>query len=154
MKTKTHIFLTTFLCMIICLIKPEISLLNLSLIWFSGWLFPDLDHYISYIIKNKKINPIKFYKYSMQKRENWKKLTKIQKQQYRKNIMPLHSIEFIIILATILIFFPTTIYLIIGFLFHLTLDIIDFYNRKENILIKISLIYTIKTNKNKKNYSK
>ncbi len=152
MKTKTHIFFTTFFCMIIFLIKPEISLLNLSIIWFSGWLFPDLDHYIKYIFKNKKLNPIKFYKYSMQKRENWKKLTKIQKQQYKKNIMPLHSIEFIIILATILIFFPTTIYIIIGLLFHLILDIIDFYNRKENIFIKISLIYTIKTNKNKKPY--
>lgn len=150
METKTHIFLTTFFCMIVCLIKPEITLLNLSLIWFSGWLFPDLDHYIEYIFKNKKINPKTFYKYSMQRRNNWKKLTKIQKQQYKKDIMPLHSIEFIIILAITSIFLPTTIYLTTGFLFHLILDIIDFYNRKENILIKISLIYTIKTNKNKK----
>jgi len=138
--------------MIIFLIKPEISLLNLSIIWFSGWLFPDLDHYIKYIFKNKKLNPIKFYKYSMQKRENWKKLSFSQKQEYKRNLMPLHSIEFIITLIIVSIFFPITIYFAIGFLFHLILDIIDFYKRKENIFIKTSLIYTIKTNKNKKEY--
>ena len=93
MKTKTHIFFTTFFCMIIFLIKPEISLLNLSVIWFSGWLFPDLDHYIKYIFKNKKLNPIKFYKYSMQKLEKTNKNTKttIQKKHNAPTLNRIHN---------------------------------------------------------------
>jgi len=128
-------------CIILVLILFPFYSYYSFLIFLLGF-FIDLDHYIYYVFKYKNFNLIKSYKSFMDKKM-------IRKDQ----LHILHTIEFIILflLATI---YTKNIYLIfisIGFLVHLILDLIyAVYLIKNKIELKqtraLSLIFWIKRN--------
>ncbi len=77
-------------------------------------------------------------------------MRKEEKNNYRYTPMFFHSIECIILIFLISFIKIDFLYIAMGIIFHDFLDIIDFYNRKENIFIKMSFIYTLIYNKNKR----
>ena len=143
MHPKHHILLGTILSIICYLYFNNITLIPALVIWFSSWLIIDLDHVIRYTIKTKNINPIKFLKWSKQKEQKWKKLTKKQKEKYKYPIFIFHNIEILIILLITALFFNMFFWVFIGFLFHLILDEIHLIYNNEKISTKISIIWIL-----------
>jgi len=152
MQPKQHLTYGTIFTIAISLIFPKTTLFNLLILWLSTWLIIDLDHILTYIIKTKSINPKRFWKHSQQRRKQFNKISKQEKKQYETSPMILHSTEFLIMLILLGNISPTFYFISAGFFFHLILDYIDYYKRKINVLTKMSIIYTLITNKKKKEF--
>ena len=149
MEHKIHILYGTIIGIIIYLMC-DINLYYVLLFWIGSWLIPDLDHLINFVIKRKSINPRLFLKVSYEQRNKWKKMSNIKKNQYKYSFLFLHSLEFLVILLILSFWKIDFFYLAFGIIFHDIFDVMDFYHRKENIFIKMSMIYTYFYNKNRK----
>lgn len=151
MHTKHHILFSTIFCLLIKLLIP-ITWFHLFLIWISSWFLIDLDHPIYYSIKTKNFNPRKFLESSRKKRSHFEKLSLKEKKKIKTPIFIFHGVEILIILTLLTIIHPIFYYILIGFIFHLILDFIDYYKINAKILSKASVIYTIIRNKKRKKY--
>ncbi len=121
-----------------------------AIIIFLASFLIDFDHYLIYVIDKKNLSLKKSYKYFSQHKEKWVKLSKQQKNQYKNYLLIFHGIEFIILLLVLSFLSNIFLYILIGILFHLFLDYIDIIYYKGNISSKLSQIYVLITNKNKK----
>ena len=115
MLPKTHIIAGDFLASIIFLIFPEIGLTGFLLIFLSSFLF-DMDHYIVYVLRKKDFSLNKAFYYFKEK--------KYEKEK-RDYILFFHSIEFFIIIFALSVFSQFFLFLLIGLLFHFSLDLIE-----------------------------
>jgi hypothetical protein len=149
MKPKIHLILGTLLLVAFYLIFPKTSLVNLTILWFSTWFLIDSDSPMIYFIKNKTINPRKFIEYYNKRKKVWKSLTLEEKKEFKYPIRIFHNLEFLLLLTLISIKVSFIFYLLIGFFFHLVLDWVYKFSKRENILKKVSLIYVLIKNKNK-----
>jgi len=97
----------------------NIGLTN-SLIVFLSSILIDVDHYLHYLISKRDSNlKNAFY---------WNKKLPLR----HKPIMHiLHSVEFLVILAIFSFFFPILTFILLGFIFHSILDLIDMAAHKE-----------------------
>ena len=152
MKPKYHLLLGTLFSIIFYLIHPKITAINFLLLWLSTWLIIDADGVPYIISKAKTINPRKFFNYYNKRKEKWESLKSKKRSEYKSPIRIFHNLEFLIILLILGNFFQPLYYIFIGFLFHLIFDCIHIIKKRENVLNKVSLLYTIITNKNKKEF--
>ncbi len=128
------------------------SLLEASLFFSASFFLIDLDHVPRFILKERSINPISFYRWSCERKVKWLKLSQKEKSKYKKPIFFFHNIETLIILFFITIFYPLVLLILLGFLFHITTDLIYQHFCKEEKQYKMSLIYTLVKNKYKKEF--
>jgi len=149
MKPLFHILYATIISLLIRFLF-NIPIYLLFIFWISSWLIPDMDHYFSFIFKNKSVNISNFLNVSYNKRIRWKNIKNIEKNNYKYTPMFFHSVEFIILMTLTSFLKLDFLYIAMGILFHDFLDIIDFYNRRENIFVKMSFIYTLIYNKNRR----
>ena len=141
MLPPKHLLLGILLAIVILIVYPQISLLNLGIIVLSSILI-DIDHYFYYIYKKKKINPIKAYKWYITQGKKCCSLTREQKAKVHFGTCLLHGIEILVILFLLGFFVSDIFYFIlIGFTFHLLLDLSVeiIYDNDYN---KLSVIYT------------
>ena len=140
MRPLKHLILGIALAVLIFLVFPSISILGLVIIFLSSVLI-DVDHYIYYVYKRKKISPIKAYKWYTENRRKSCSIPKEQKGKIHFGTYFLHGIEILIILLLLGFFVSDVFYFIlIGFTFHLLVDLsveIICYN----IYNKVSVIY-------------
>jgi len=140
MLPRWHILLGFLFSLLVYIIFPQISLINLSLVFLSSFLI-DFDHYLVAVIKTKNISLFNAFAY-------FKKLDKEEQLRRKKGIkqrgplMIFHTIEFHILILLAAIFITPLFYAILtGMIFHSLLDIIDLRSReylyhREFILLK------------------
>ena len=123
MLPKWHILLGAIFTFIIWISSPEISLLYLSLIFFSSFLM-DFDHYAVSVLKTGNISLFDSFDYH-------KKQTEIEDKEIKKGIRKkgdfhlFHTIEFHILIGLLMFLWTGFFYVFIGMIFHSMLDLIS-----------------------------
>jgi hypothetical protein len=141
MLPKYHLLLGFIFSVALSLIFPSIGLIEASIIFLSSFLI-DVDHYIYYLFKNKKFNPLISIKYFILKRKKLINMNTKKRNEIYSCFCFLHGIEVLVILFIMGIFVSKYFFLIfIGFTFHILLDILEEIHYQSR-LDKISLIYT------------
>ena len=119
MLPKSHILFGAIFSLILYLVFPNLSILNISLIFLSSVLI-DFDHYVLGAMRNKTLNLKKIYFW-------YKSLGK--KHKPIMNIF--HSIEFIVLTGILAFYFNFFFFILIGIIFHSILDLIEMiYNHR------------------------
>ncbi len=135
-----HLFFGLILALILFLIFPQIGLIGFFIIIVSTVLI-DIDHYLYYVYKKKDLNLKKAYLWFFENCKKYCSLSKEQKNKYYTGFCFLHGIEILIILFFLGRFFSVYFYyILIGFSFHLFLDIMDQIIQKIRI-DRLSIIY-------------
>lgn len=148
MKSQFHLFYSVLVSLILFVLN--FSLLDIFIFLISSIVLIDLDHVPSFILREKSINPFKFFRWSYEKKEKWDKLSLKEKMLYKKPIYLFHNIEFLLILFLVSKFFNIFIFVFWGFLFHLLLDLCYNIYSKEEKYFKLSLVYTLVKNKKRR----
>jgi len=115
-----------------------IYLLKLSLlagiIIFLASILIDVDHYLYYVFKKKDLSLSRAYKYFLKLRQDRRK-NKI----FRPMFLLFHGVESFIILGILaLLGFKLFLWILIGFIIHLFLDLMDLIAYKEPLYSKLS----------------
>jgi len=125
MLPSKHIILGFIFSLIIFYLFPEIGLLGVSLIFLSSFLI-DIDHYFYYAYTKKDFNPINARNWFMKKHREFIKLPHEERRKRAKNIPCIfHGIEMIMFLILLSFISPLFIYILMGFIFHESLDLIN-----------------------------
>jgi len=127
MLPRWHVLLGAIFTTFIWIVAPEITLLNIALIFFSSFLI-DFDHYVTAALKTKKYNFKDIFKHH-------KKLLIKENRDIARGIRRkgedfhlFHTMEFHILIAALSIFSPIFLYVFIGMIFHSLLDVIHLIN--------------------------
>lgn len=147
MLPKWHLLYSFVLAYILVFIF-HISLFSAT-IFLVAAVFIDLDHYFLFVLNHKKIHPKDFWVWSMEKTKEWKKVE--DKNLYKYPIFIFHGFEALLILAVLSFVYTFFFWIFLGFAFHIFLDLLHLIYREEE-LHKLSQIYTLKRNKNKKEF--
>lgn len=123
------------------------------MIFLSSFLI-DFDHYLYYAFKKKNFNPQYSHKNLVEKRKDWLRLSKEEKQEYKRPLIIFHGIEFWILLFIFSFFNKTFIFILIGIFIHIIVDHIEILYFKDVFYHKFSQIWVIIKNKNKKDFFK
>jgi len=140
MLPKYHILLGFFFALFLFIIFPKIEVVGFLIIFLSSFLI-DIDHYIYYVFKKRDLSLSRAYKWFIQKRKKYLVLSRKKRNEVYLEIHFLHGVEILIMLFLLGLFVcKYFFYILIGFAFHLFLDII--HQRKfHDRLDRISLIY-------------
>ncbi len=147
MLPKYHILLGLVASLILYFFG--INYLFILVFFFSSFLI-DADHYINRVFKKKDLSLKKAYQYFYKKGKKWVSLSPDKRKKYKADIVIFHYFEIIFSLLILSYFYKIFLFIALGFLFHLCLDYIHMIYHKDNPVIKMSLIYTLIRNKNKK----
>lgn len=140
MLPKYHIILGFLFSMSLFLIFPSIGLLNAGIIFLSSFLI-DIDHYILFVVKKRNLNPKNALKWFFKKKEEYERIPVKDRNNFYSGFYFLHGFELLLILFLLGLFVSNIFFFIlIGFIFHLFLDVL------ENIVLdkridKLSIIY-------------
>ena len=140
MLPKSHILLGFIFSLILFIIFPKIGIIGFVIIFFSSFLI-DVDHYIYYVFKKRDLSLKNAYSWFIQKRKKYLTLSRKKRNEIYLEIHFLHGIEPLLILFVLGVYVSEYFfYILIGFAFHLFLDIA--HQRKfHDRLDRISLIY-------------
>ncbi len=147
MNVQYHFFFgILFAALLYFLFSPIISLLGLLIIFLSS-VFIDVDHYFYYIYKRRNLSPIKAYRWYMRSVHKFRSIPKERRKEIYIGFCIFHGIEMLIILFLLGLYVsPIFNFILIGFLFHLSADLVS-----ETILgqrlDKISIIQNFLRNK-------
>lgn len=140
MLPKYHILLGFILSLLLFLIFPSINWIGAVIIFLSSFLI-DVDHYIHYVFKKRDLNLGKAYNWYIFRQKKLLSLSRNQRNKIPGHFLFLHGIEPLLILLLLGIFLSKYfLYILIGFAFHLLLDVlyqIKFHDRVD----RISIIY-------------
>jgi len=148
MLPSKHIILGFVSSLVLFFIYPEFGFLGIAIIFLSSFLL-DFDHYLYYIFKKRDSSLKRAYNYFLKLRDFFGAADKGKK--YKKPILIFHGVEFFIVLVLLTFFAPLFQFVLFGSLIHISLDFIDSYINNKPIEYKISQIYNLIKNKNKKN---
>ncbi len=133
-----HIIFSIIIALIIFSINPSLLFI---LLFLTGAIFIDIDHYFLYIIKKKDFNFFKAYKYFRHQLRK-EKLRKFEKP--KKLLFIFHTIEFFIFLLILAFFLSFFWPFLLGCLFHETIDLInDSFKQNRKYIKAYSLIFYI-----------
>lgn len=126
--------------------------LSAGLVVFLASIFIDLDHVLIYFLKTRNLHPLKFYNWSLVRKEIWSKLSSNEKEDFRRPHFILHGIEAVVILSFLSFLHEFFFWVLLGVLFHLILDFIILFYEREHVSIKTSQIWLWQRNKNRKDF--
>jgi len=124
MLPKAHIILGFFFAAIALYFFPQIGYFGAGIIWLSSFLI-DADHYLYYVLAEKKLSLLKAYKWHFVNRQRMKQLSRKERKKHKNEILFLHGIEPLIVLYFLSFLWQPFIFILLGFSFHLFVDIID-----------------------------
>ena len=153
MLPKWHI-LFGFIFSFIIFIYFDLTLVSFLIIFLSSVLI-DVDHYLYYVYKKKDLSLKRAYKWFLKLEKKINSFPIKKRRDYWLAFCILHSIELISILLFLGIIFNLNFlrFIAIGFLFHISLDIIFMlHDSPYNTLTVVSLIYQIYELKTKKDF--
>lgn len=118
MLPKYHLFLTIIFASIL-LALGWIDVPAALIILFGGF-FIDTDHWFIYVVKKKDLSIKRSFKW----------FYKFHKDKSRPNFLCIfHTVEAYILLIFLSFIWEPFLYLLIGMLFHMSLDLIDAYKK-------------------------
>ena len=147
MIPKNHIIIGALATIIIYLTLP-ITNFQAIIIFLSSFLI-DVDHYLIYILTKKDLSQKNARKFFHKKRIEWLKLPIREQAKYKRHIFMFHGIESWILLLIISTYYPIVLFILYGFIIHMTLDYIEFIQYKQPFLAKFSQLWVYQTNKKK-----
>lgn len=139
MMPDEHIKYGFFFSLLAYAIFPQIGLIGPILIFLSS-VFIDVDHYFAFIVSG--------HGFSLKKASEWYSIKDQTKKDYIHSwVIPFHGIEFFIFLFGLWFLSNGMIaniflYIIIGCIFHLFLDICILIKQEKPIFLKLSFLYT------------
>ena len=151
MLPKWH-FLYGYIFSIILIYFLKFSLFS-GLIVFLSSVFIDLDHVLIYFLKTKNLHPLKFYNWSLVRKEIWKKLSSKEKEDFKRPQFILHGVEAVLVLILLSSLHVFFFWILLGVLFHLMLDFIVLFYEQEHLSVKTSQIWLWQRNKNRKEFT-
>lgn len=119
------------------------------IIFLSSFLI-DIDHYFWYGATTKDWNPLNAIYWYNKKSKKLLNKSEEEKRNIKKGVFIFHSLPLLLILG---IFTQVNIFvsgIFLGFLFHISLDLIAQVYYNEPLYVKLFPCLTIKRNKNKK----
>ena len=141
MLPKYHIFLGFFFIIFLYFLFPQISLIGLLIIFFSSFLI-DVDHYLEYVFRKKDFSLIHAYNFHKKRLNKFLCLSKKQRKKCHNGVYFFHGIEWLIILFLLGYYLNNFfIFVLIGFSFHLIIDIMHEIYLKGTI-DKISVLWS------------
>ena len=147
MLPKYHIIIGAMATIILYLALP-LTPLQATIIFLSSFLI-DVDHYLIYALTKKDWSLKNATKYFHKRRKKWLSMSTDEQKKYKRYIYIFHGIEFWILLLIISIYQPLTLFVLYGFIIHITLDYIEFIHQKQPLLAKFSQLWVYQTNKKK-----
>lgn len=148
MKPLKHLIFGILFTLILFKIFPQIGLIGFFLI-ISSTVLIDIDHYLYYVYLKKDWNLKNSFDWYISKIGEFNKIPKEQWNNVYFGLCFLHGIEAIIILFAFSFHFTFLLFVIIGFVFHQLLDLIQLIEKKINPLKVVSFTYTLIDSKNK-----
>ena len=147
MNFRYHLLLgIVFAVLLYFLFYPLISFLGLLIIFLSSFLI-DADHYIYYVYKKGDFNLIRAYNWYMKNARKFCFMSKEKQKQVYIGFYIFHGIEPLIILFFLGFFLSQFFtFILIGFLFHLSTDLISEIILRQRI-DKVSIIQNLLRNK-------
>lgn len=153
MLPRQHILWGAIFAFIIWIIIPAIGLGGFLIIFLSSFLI-DVDHYVYYIFKMKEFNLKKSMAWFVLNRDKFEKMSPKKKKQIYSGLCFLHGIETLIILLVLSLvyvkFANIFLFVMLGFIFHQILDIIDMYRVGFAFDKVLSFTYAVIQSKNKR----
>ena len=143
MLPKKHVLYGIIFSLLAFDIFHQIGFLGMTIIFASSVLI-DIDHYFASVLYGNGFGILKAFRWYMTKEEN-------AKERFYKWIIPLHSIEFFIILIAAWYFsigYISSIigYIIIGCLLHIILDLYELFFSPYPLYLKLSFFYSFYRN--------
>lgn len=137
-----HILLGAVFVAVLLIFFPSFGLFGASIIFLTSFLI-DVDHYLYYVHKKKNWNLINAYNWFSERTKQILSLPKEKRKVYSEVFFLFHGFEVLLVLLLLGFFISNFFFFIlIGFLFHLFLDI--FYELSLGFRVqKISLIYNL-----------
>jgi len=157
MYPRTHFVVGLIFSIIILFSIKEISLFNflVVVIFFLSSILIDSDHYIYYVVKKKDTSLEKAYRWFIERTGKIDSIPFEKQKEYKKIFLVFHGIEFWIFLYILSNSFYIFAPILFGFLFHMIFDWIDILDKGNGwgvFFSRVSWIYLLLGNKNKKEF--
>jgi len=143
MKFKYHFFFgIIFAILLYFLFSPLISLFGLSIIFLSSFLI-DVDHYLYYVCRKGDFSLRRAYKWYVKYSHKFCLVSLDKRKKFYLGFYIFHGIEPLIILFLLGTFVSQFFtFILIGFLFHISTDLVSEIIFKQRI-DKISVIHNL-----------
>lgn len=151
MHPKQHLVLGILFSILIFLFFQHIGWLAILIIILSNFLV-DVDHYIYFVFKEKKISLRESYWWYIKRAEKFNKLSAKKSKEYQKLPFIFHGFEFWIILFCGSFFFPILSWVLFGVMVHMISDISGLAYKGSSVSPKVSTLFTFIKNKKKKEF--
>lgn len=122
MLPKFHILFGALFSTFLWLVYPEIDF-YVIIVFLSTFLI-DIDHYLVYVIRKKSLNLKKAHDYFYSIHKNLKPMLD-SGVKVKAPLVFIHTVEFLILVFILALFFPFFLYILSGMLFHSLLDVVD-----------------------------
>jgi len=138
MLPLAHVAYGSFFSILIYILFPQIGALGIFFI-FAASVLIDIDHYFASLIAGNGFSLKKAYHWFLGQDQDIE-------SHVQKWFIPFHSIEFFFIMFLVWlfsngIFADIVLYTFIGCLIHMILDLIELYNSKYPMYLKLSCVY-------------
>ena len=120
---STHIIFGAIISALLLLFFPLIGIMGCVIIFLSSVLI-DVDHYLYYAIKKKDWSLRNAYNWFLSKRDIFLRASKKERAKMERLILVLHGIECLAIFALLILVHKIFVFVLIGFVIHLLLDLI------------------------------
>jgi hypothetical protein len=150
MLPKYHLILGILFSLFL-IIFFGLNLVEAGIVFFSSFLI-DVDHYLLYVFKKKDLNLKNAVIWFKKRREKWINLSKKEKNEFKRPIYIFHGIEFFSLLIISCFFNFFFFFILIGFIFHILIDLIEIVLIKDSVFFKMSIIYTFLAGRGKKRF--
>jgi len=139
MLPSRHVFFGSIMA-ILLLVISKVGIIEAS-IFLASTVLIDVDHYIYYVFVKKNWSLPKAYRWYKIYKEKWFKLSREERNKHKGVFLFLHGLEVFTVVFLLGIFVHSYfIFIFIGFVFHLFLDIIEMRMHQDRI-DKIFLIH-------------
>ncbi len=149
MKPLPHLLLSTIAAGLIWFIF-DFGWFGVLLFWLGGWLIMDLDHFLYFSIKKNIILPNEIIGETFRDSKIRSKISRETLDDYKYPVLIFHCTEALLLILLVSYFYNVAYFLFAGFLFHFLVDYLDISSRGKNFMPRVSLIYLLVRNKNKK----
>ena len=140
MRPSEHLFFGVVFSLILLFFFPSIGVLGFLITALSSVLI-DIDHYFYFVYKKKNLSLIKAYQWYIQSGKKFDTLSQEQKKKVYSGFYILHGVEILFVLFLLgIYFYKYFLFVFIGFLIHLSLDLFSELIFKQRI-DKLSVIY-------------
>jgi len=149
MYPSQHLILGTLFSLGLFIIFPQVGLFGFVVIILATF-FIDVDHYLWYVYKKRDINLRNAYYWYIQKEKTREHMPHSEYRKYKHEIMIFHGIEFWTVLALLAVYYNFFLYVFIGIMFHIFLDIAALTYNGRSFSCILCQTYNLSYNRNKK----